>query len=353
MSDRIERITADIPPRARVDAAGAPATPEIVAPVREDAGDLGVRDAVAGLALPNVVTDAGEHAAKTFVEYFAARIANPRTRRAYATAIGQFMRWCGERNVALRQIEPLHVATYIRSRRTAKPTVNQHLAAIRTLCNWLVVHQVIRQNPAAAVKGPRQSSSRGSTPVLTREQARRLLDSIDGSSLAGSRDLAFISTMLYSFARVSAVAGMRVLDYYRHDSQHWLRLQEKGGRRHDVPAHHKAAQALDRYIDIGGLKDPLAPLFQSLEPRCDALTGRPWSPRLARYMVKRRAEAADLPPGICCHSFRATGITTYLGNGGSIEEAQRIAGHRSPRTTKLYDRNPDTVTITEIEKIVI
>ena len=177
--------------------------------------------------------------------------------------------------MGLRQIEPLHVATYIRSRRTAKPTVNQHLAAIRTLCNWLVVHQVIRQNPAAAVKGPRQSSTRGSTPVLTREEMRRLLDAIDGATLVGTRDLAFISTMLYSFARVSAVAGMRVLDYYMHGSQPWLRLQEKGGKRHDIPAHHKAAQALDRYIQTGGLQDPLAPLFQSVGPRGAALTGKP------------------------------------------------------------------------------
>ena len=241
----------------------------------------------------------------------------------------------------------------LRTRRTAKPTVNQHLAAIRTLCNWLVIHQVIRQNPAASVKGHRQSPTRGSTPVLTREETRRFLDAVDPATLAGSRDLAFISTMLYSFARVSAVAGMRVLDYYMRGSQRWFRLEEKGGRRHDVPAHHKAAEAVDAYVERGRLEDPLAPLFQSVTPRGDGLTGRAWSPRLALYMVKRRAGAAGLPPGICCHSFRATGITAYLGNGGTIEHAQRIAGHRSPRTTKLHDRNPDTVTVTEIERIVI
>lgn len=337
MSNGIERVTAEILPPTAADTTG----------------DGGMREAMRGVTLPRVIAAAGEDAAKKFIEYFTVKIANPRTRRAYATAITQFMRWCEERRVGLRQIEPLHVATYIRSRRTSKPTVNQHLAAIRTLCNWLVIHQIIRQNPAAAVKGPRQSSTRGSTPVLTREETRRLLDSIDGSTLAGSRDLAFISTMLYSFARVSAVAGMRVLDFYMHDAQPWLRLHEKGGKRQDIPAHHKAAEALREYIRIGRLHDPLAPLFQSVTRRGDALTGKPWSPRLARYMVKRRAQAAELPAGLCCHSFRATGITTYLGNGGTIEQAQRIAGHQSPRTTKLYDRNPDTVTITEIEKIVI
>lgn len=141
MSNGIERVTAEILPPTAADTTG----------------DGGMREAMRGVTLPRVIVDAGEDAAKKFIEYFTVKIANPRTRRAYATAITQFMRWCEERRVGLRQIEPLHVATYIRSRRTSKPTVNQHLAAIRTLCNWLVIHQIIRQNPAAAVKGPRQS----------------------------------------------------------------------------------------------------------------------------------------------------------------------------------------------------
>ena len=66
-------------------------------------------------------------------------------------------------------------------------------------------------------------------------------------------------------------------------------------------------------------------------------------------MIKRRASAAGLPASTCCHTFRATGITAYLSNGGTLEHAQQIAGHASPRTTKLYDRTADTVTLDEIE----
>ena len=66
-------------------------------------------------------------------------------------------------------------------------------------------------------------------------------------------------------------------------------------------------------------------------------------------MIKRRAAAAGLPPSTCCHTFRAT----YLSNGGTLEHAQQIAGHASPKTTKLYDRTADTVTVDEIERIVI
>ena len=65
-------------------------------------------------------------------------------------------------------------------------------------------------------------------------------------------------------------------------------------------------------------------------------------------MIKRRAVAAGLPPSTCCHTFRATGVTAYLSNGGGLEHAQQIAGHASPKTTKLYDRTADTITVDEI-----
>ena len=159
--------------------------------------------------------------------------------------------------------------------------------------------------------------------------------------------------MLYSFARVSAVLGMRRQDYFGQGSRGWLRLHEKGGKRHDVPAHHRAAAALDAYVEAGGLEEPKAALFQSVDPPGRQLTGRALQRRVVLAMIKRRAVAAELPPSTCCHTFRATGITAYLSNGGTLEHAQQIAGHASPKTTKLYDRTADTVTVDEIERIVI
>lgn len=70
-------------------------------------------------------------------------------------------------------------------------------------------------------------------------------------------------------------------------------------------------------------------------------------------MVKRRALAAGLSASTCNHTFRATGITTYLKNGGRVEVAQQIAGHESARTTGLYDRREDEVSLDEVERIVI
>ena len=254
----------------------------------------------AELVLPRLIVDAGPVAVARFLEFFAARIANRRTRAAYGRAVGQFLAWCAARGLALAAVSPLHVAAYIRTHPGSAPTVKQHLAAIRMLGDWLVVSQVLPVNPAAAVRGPTHVVTKGATPVLSPAEARRLLEAIDTGTLAGRRDRALVSVMLYSVARVSAVIGMR--------------RQDSTSRR---------------------------------------LTGRALSRRLVLAMIKRRAAAADLPPSTCCHTFRATGITASLSNGGTLEHAQQIAGHASPKTTKLYDRTADTITVDEIERIVI
>ena len=211
-----------------------------------------------------------------------------------AVAAGRFLAWCGARGLELRAIAPLHVAAYIRTHPGSVPTVKQHLAAIRMLGDWLVVSQVLPVNPAAAVRGPKHVVTKGATPVLSPAEARRLLEAIDPGTLTGRRDRALVSVMLYSFARVSAVIGMRRQDYFRQERQGWLRLHEKGGTRHDVPAHHRAAEALDDYLARAGLDAATAALFQSVDPAGRRLTGRTLSRRLVLAMIKRRAAAADL-----------------------------------------------------------
>ena len=312
-----------------------------------------VRPGTAAVVLPAVIVDAGPAAVERFLEFFAAAIANDRTRAAYGRAAGRFLAWCGARGLGLRAIAPLHVAAYIRTHPGSVPTVKQHLAAIRALCDWLVVHQVLPVNPAAAVRGPKHVVTKGATPVLTPAEARALLDRIDTGTRVGLRDRALLSVMVYSFARVSAAVGMRRQDYFRQGTRGWLRLHEKGGKRHDVPAHHRAEEAVEAYLAAaGGIEDVKAPLFQSVD-RAGRLSGRPLRRRAVLAMIKRRAAAAGLPASTCCHTFRATGITAYLSNGGTLEHAQRIAGHASPKTTKLYDRTADRISLDEIERIVI
>ena len=272
---------------------------------------------------------------------------------AYARAVSAFFAWCQSYRLERLDIEPIHVAAYIERHPGAPPTVKQHLAAVRMLFDWLVTGQVITMNPAASVRGPKHVVKRGKTPVLAADQARQLLDSIDTAKLSGLRDRALIAVMVFSFARVSAAVSLKADDYYQDGKRWWFRFREKGGKQHQVPAHHTAEAYLDAYLLAAGVgDDKKAPLLRSVT-RHGQFTDRQMTRNDAFRMVKRRAAAAGLPLTTCNHTFRATGITAYLANGGTIEKAQAIAAHESPRTTKLYDRTSDEITLDEIERILI
>jgi site-specific recombinase XerD len=311
----------------------------------------------ASAVVPRMVARAGEHASRRFLEFFAATIRNKNTREAYYRAVCRFFAWCEDARLGeLADIEPLHVAAYIEGlqRDYEKPTVKQHLAAIRMCFDWLITGQVLAVNPAHAVRGPKHVVKRGKTPVLMTDDARALLDSIDTSTLIGLRDRALIAVMTYAFARVSAVVTMRVEDYYPEGKRWWLRLHEKGGKRHEMPAHHKLENYLDEYISAAGLREAVkSPLFRSAIGRTGELSGEQMHRVDAYRMIRRRAKAAGVRAKIGCHTFRATGITAYLDGGGTLENAQAMAAHDSPRTTKLYDRTGDEITLDEVEKIAI
>jgi len=304
--------------------------------------------------LPAAIGRAGEAAAWRFVEFFTATIRNKNTRAAYAEAVGQFFAWCEKHRVhTLPQISPIVIATYIENHPGAAPTVKQHLAAIRMLFDFLVTGQIVPMNPAASVRGPKHVVKRGKTPVLKADQARTLLDSIKTDSIIGLRDRALIGLMCYTFARVSAMVNMRIEDYFENGKRWSVRLHEKGGKVHPVPCHHNAEAYLDAYLDAAGIRDEKkSPLFRSVD-HWRKITANPMTRTDVLRMVKRRAFAAGLPASTCCHTFRATGITAYLENGGTIENAQAIAAHESPRTTKLYDRTSDDITLDEVERIAI
>ena len=222
------------------------------------------------------------------------------------------------------------------------------------LFDWLVVRQVIEMNPSAAVRGPKHVVKRGKTPVLEADEARQLLASIDVSTLVGLRDRALIGLLVYTFARVSAAIGMNVEDYYVQGRRSWVRLHEKGGKQHDMPAHHLLESYVDEYVTEAGIaSDKDIPLFRTAAGKTGTLTERRMTRTDALRMVWRRARAAGIETELGCHSFRATGITVYLQNGGLLEHAQQMAAHESARTTKLYDRRNDKVTLDEVEKIML
>jgi site-specific recombinase XerD len=308
-------------------------------------------------ALPALVAAAGDRASVRFLEFFAGQIRNPHTRRAYARAVGEFLAWCESVGVtSLPSIQPLHVASWIEieASQVSAPSVKQRLAALRHLFDWLVTGQIVPVNPAASVRGPRYVVRSGKTSVLEPSEARQLLDSIDATTPAGLRDRALISLMVYSFARVGAALAMKVEDVFTQNRRLWVRLHEKGGKYHAMPCHHNLEQALSVYVDgIGLAADPKGPLFRTIGRGTGELTRTSLPQANAHAMIRRRAEAAGIKTKIGNHSFRATGITAYLKNGGTLEKAASMANHASTRTTQLYDRRRDEMGLDEVERILI
>jgi len=261
--------------------------------------------------VPAVIAGAGERASKRFIEFFTVTIRNRNTRLAYARNCVAFLNWCEERRIGFDDIESITVSAYVEyllvenkagGLGLSKPTVKQHLAAIRMMLDWMVTGGLLPYNPAAAVRGPKYVIKKGKTPVLKPDEARLLLDSIrtvkivkrkDGTEiekpdLVGLRDRALLGVMVFSFGRVSAVVGMDVDDYYQQGKRWWLRLHEKGGKHHEVPVHHKAEEYLDEYIAAAGIKNAKGtPLWRSMTKERGVGNGR--MTRIDVYrMIKRR-----------------------------------------------------------------
>ena len=307
--------------------------------------------------LPAVIERGGNKAQYKFVEFFTAHISSDNTRKAYARAAYRFLSWCDVNRLTLEQIHPVAVAGYIRGleREMSPASVKQHLAAIRMLFDWFVVEGVTSYNPASSVKGPKHSPKRGKTPVLTAEDTRRLFDSVKLETIKDYRDRAILGVLFYAWVRVSAVCKLDVRDYYHVGRRTFLRFKEKGGKEQVVPAHHKAVEYIEAYLSQASI-DPLdtlekkKPLFRTIDNRRQLSERRTERTALFR-MVKARALEAGISADITVHTARATGITTYLENGGALEAAQDIANHADPRTTRLYDRRKDRIDQAEIERV--
>ncbi len=318
-------------------------------------GRLRTLPSAAGPFLPALVVAAGDRAGTRFLEFFASTIRNPHTRRAYARAVMDFLAWCEDHAVSsIAEVQPLHVAAWIegQTREHSAPTVKQQLAAIRHLFDWLVMGQIVPLNPAASVRGPAHSVRNGKTPVLDPAEARTLLDSINVTTPIGLRDRALIGLMVFSFGRIGAALAMRVEDVFVQNRRLWVRLREKGGKRHEMPCHHSLDEYLHAYLNGAGIADDAkGPLFRTIGRGTGRLTRTSLPQANAYAMVRRRAAAAGIETKIGNHSFRATGITAYLKNGGTLERAAAMANHASTRTTQLYDRRQEDISLDEVERI--
>ena len=148
----------------------------------------------------------------------------------------------------------------------------------------------------------------------------------------------------------------RPLQDFQHDgAQYVLRFSEKGGKSREIPVRHDLEGLIRAYLDAAGIaaENKDRPLFRSTQGKTKRLTGNPLTTKDVCRMVKRRLKDAGLPERLSPHSFRVTGITDLLTQGVPLDDVQYLAGHSSPRTTKLYDRRQKKVTRNIVERISI
>ena len=336
---------------------------------------------------PPIVEAAGNAARFAWREFFEASIANRHTRKNYVYAVIRFLKWAEENHLQLLDIMPGDVGLYLgqlkaappRGRQRpaaaeqplATPTKKLHLAALRGFFDCLVHRHVIVINPAATARTERYKVIEGKTPQIPPKQAAQLLASIQtimlieapGSGdqppaevevpdLVGLRDKAALSVLVYTAARVGAVAKLTLEDLRHDGTQYTLRFAEKGGKAREIPVRHDLERLLLAYIHAAGITG--GPLFRTTAGKTGLLTDKPMSAIDICRMMKRRLKEAGLPTHYSPHSFRVTTITDLLEQKDvSLEDVQYLAGHADPRTTRLYDRSGRKVTRNLVERISI
>jgi integrase/recombinase XerD len=305
--------------------------------------------------LPAWVEQAGGASKFAFEEFLYGQVRNPFTRRAYLRAVRVFSRWSQARGLELVRVTPADVAQHLDSLPLAPPTRKLHLAALRRFFDQLVLRHVILLNPALSVRGERYQVVEGKTPEISIEQARRLLRSINTSHVVGLRDRAVIAILIYTAARVGAVAKLRRGDFYESGDQYCLRFREKGGKVREIPVRHDLQHWIQEYVaatDINGT-DVARPIFCTTVRRTKRLTDNPMTADDMGRMIKRRLRDGELSLRYSAHSFRVAALTDLLTQGISLADVQNLAGHADPRTTRLYDRRQLRVTRNIVERISV
>lgn len=306
-----------------------------------------------GGQLPAAIKSAGKPAQQAWNDFFDGKLANSHTRRAYETAIRQFLDWCSKHQLELNEVMAGDVGVYLRDHPGSLPTKKLHLSALRRFFNLLVERHICLINPARVAETERFQVVEGKTPEIKAKQIRKLLDSIDTSTLVGKRDRAIIYILIYTAARAGAVAKLKLGDIQGEPGSRKFRFQEKGGKSREIPIRHDLELVINEYLQSAELGNDTksSPLFRPAVRREDRLAARPMQDNDVCRMVKRRILACGLPEDLSAHSFRVATITNLLSQEIPIESVQQLAGHADARTTKLYDRSNRKITRNLVERI--
>ena len=306
-----------------------------------------------GGPLPALVIDSGKAAETAWDDFFAGRIRNKHTKRAYERAVRNFLAWAeasGRNHLA--KITAGDVGRYIAGLAPEKKSISkkkQQLSALRRFFNLQVERHVCIINPAAVAETEKLSQTEGVTPIITYDDALKLYKVIDRTTLVGKRDLAVLATLNFTGRRAGAVAALD-LDDLKQVGGHWvLEFLEKNNKVQTIPLPEDLEKYLFDWLDKSGIRnkrrkrDPDTgdwiprPLFRSfvrkekrlaeyVPEKIDPYTLEVIRPERGRLngkdinrMMKRRLKEAGLPENLRPHSFRVAIATDLEDQGESLE----------------------------------
>lgn len=310
--------------------------------------------------VPSVILESGVNARYAYEEFFFGQIENKHTRKAYKKSVDRFLDILKKEGLKIQEATPKMVRGFLdglsdeSGKELSIPSKKQALAALRHFFDIAVVRHAIALNPALSVRAPKYSNTEGKTPEIGVKDARKLLLSIDTVTLVGQRDLSIIAIMIYTGARVGAVANLLMKDFYKLRDQYFLRFLEKGGKSREIPVRHDLQELLLTYIESLSMpKSKDSSLFRTAFKRTGKLSDKQISAIDICRMMKRRLKDAGLPTLYSPHSFRVTVATDLLEQGIDIKDVQHLLGHADPRTTAIYDRRQQRISRNIVERISV
>lgn len=274
------------------------------------------------------------------MEWFA-NLGNNATRRAYQTALQDFMRFTGiNRPEEFRIVTRAHVIAWrdeLGRRALSATTIRHRLSALASLFDYLCEKNAVTHNPVKGVKRPVPETYEGKTPALGDHQARRLLDAPAGDTLKAKRDRAILATLLYHALRRDELCKLRIKDYRqeRRGVPH-LKVSGKGGKTRYLPLHPAASGLIADYLEAAGHGSAeTSPLFRPLHNSRDHASDQAITPDGVYRMVREYSAALGFEIG--AHSLRATAATNALDHRADIAKVQEWLGHANISTTRIYD----------------
>jgi integrase/recombinase XerD len=289
----------------------------------------------------------------TMFDLFINATPNLNSRRALAADIKDLESFLDKQyGLSLLSANLQHLGAYrevLVTRGNSVATIKRRVASIRKLYKFMFVEGVVQVNIAINLEAPKLYRTTGATPVFDKDDLIDILESFDINHLVEARNKLAISLMYYTAWRVGALVQVQVKDLKRLASHYEIRLQEKRGAIHTVVTHPELTTLFDHFLGICGFEDGY--LFRSTRRGWSKFTDKAISTRGMLGMIKTTCGNLGIDTIYGNHSLRATSITNHLANGGRLQEAKKLANHKSADQTSMYNRDARLIKLEEVLRL--